>query len=221
MKQSLKMAGVATLSAGVGLVVGYKIAERQLGARFEERLEAETADMKEFYTNVKQRYNTPEEAAAALIPQTEEVAEDPRVKTQRIQYNKIVKQEKYDGLNEFSEAGESCEIEETVVTQNVFEQARDLNQPYIISQEEFIENERGFEQATLTWYSRGGVLADVRDEPIGNVGEVIGNDFSTRFGDGSSDEHTVHVRNEKLRMEFEVVKSDRSYEEDVLGQDPT
>jgi hypothetical protein len=218
MNQSLKIAGAATLGAGIGFAVGYKIAERQLAARFEERLETETAGMKEFYTNVKQKYDSPEEAAAALIPQTEETVVDPRQKNQKVQYHKIVKAEKYDGLDEFKEeTGEECEIEE-VVHKNVFDE-QPPGVPRIITQDEFMANETGYEQATLTYYAKGGVLTDQRDDVIDNAQDVIGKEFEVSFGAGSPDPNIVHVRNDKISMEFEVVKSERSFEEDVLGQD--
>jgi hypothetical protein len=178
--------------------------------------------MKEFYTNVKQKYSTPEEAASALIPkQTERTAEDPRVKTQRVQYNKIVKDENYgDPLGEFKgETEEGCEID-TVVNANVFED-NPPGIPRIITQDDFMANDVGYEQATLTFYADGGVLADQRDEVLDNADEVLGTLFSVNFGHGSSDPNTVHIRNDKIQMDFEVVKSERSYEQDVLGQEPT
>jgi hypothetical protein len=223
MNQSLKMAGVATLGAGIGLVVGYKIAEKRLTTHFEERIQEEEELIKEFYsfTAHKKPYATPEEAAVALIKETQPKVEDPRVKTQRVQYNKIVKEEKYDGLAEFAETEEGCEIdEEKVVTQNVFDTNRDTNGPYIITQEEFMANDTGYEQATLTYYLVGETLSDARDEIIENRVDVIGPLIESNFGEGSSDANTVHIRNPKLQMEFEVVKSERSYSEDVLGEEP-
>jgi hypothetical protein len=214
------VAGVT--SFGVGLVVGYKVAEKRLGDRFEQRLEDETADMREFYTNVKQKYNSPEEAAKALIPKTEKEPEDPRVNPQKVNYNKIVKQEQYtsDGLDEFAEDNpEACEIDEKPVHRNVFEDNQPPGVPRIITQDDFMANETGYEQTTLTYYLKGNVLTDQHDEVIDNAEEVIGPLAAHNFGEGSSDPNTVHVRNDKIQMEFEVVKSERSYEEDVLGQD--
>lgn len=219
MNQSLKVAGTAVLGVGIGFAIGYKVTEKRLAARFEERLETETAGMKEFYTNVKQKYETPEEAAAALIPQPEEGPKDPRVNHQKIQYHKIVKDENYvgDPLDEFAEG---CEIDETVIRKNVFDD-QPVGKPCLINQDDFMANETGYEQATLTFYAKGGVLTDQRDEVIDNAVDVVGESFSQAFGEGSSDPNTVHVRNNNLQMEFEVVKSERSYEEDVLGQEPT
>ena len=214
MNQSLKMAGVAVLGAGVGFAIGYKVAEKQLGERFETRLEEETADMREFYTSHKKTYDTPEEAAAALIPQPEEAPEDPREKTQKVQYHKIVANKGYDGVNVFKEG---CEVEEPEVHRNVFDE-QPHDGPVIITQEDFMANETGYEQATLTYYVKGDTLTDQRDEIFENAIDVVGPLAVHNFGEGSSDPNTVHVRNSRLQMEFEIVKSDRSYEEDVLGQ---
>lgn len=221
MNQSLKVAGAATLGVGIGVLVGYKFAEKRLGERFEQRLEDETADMREFYTNVRQKYNTPEEAAAALIPMEEGIIEDPRAKTQKVQYHKIVKKEKYDGdgLDEFTQEGvESCEIE--TVHKNVFDE-QPSDGPRIITQDQFMANDTGYEQATLTFYAKGGVLTDQRDDVIDNSEDVVGKLAVHHFGEGSSDPNVVHVRNDKIKMEFEILRSERSYEEDVLGQDHT
>lgn len=221
MNQSLKIAGAATLGAGIGVLVGYKFAEKRLGERFEQRLEDEIYDMREFYTNVRQKYNTPEEAAAALIPESEKEPEDPRARAQKVQYHKIVKKEKYDGdgLDEFAEEGaESCEIE--TVHKNVFDE-QPSDDPRIITQDQFMANDTGYEQATLTFYAKGGVLTDQRDDVIDNSEDVVGKLAVHNFGEGSSDPNVVHVRNDKIQMEFEILRSERSYEEDVLGQDHT
>lgn len=212
MKNTLKTTIVGVLGVGVGFAIGFKHAERQMGARFEERLEEETAGMKEFYTNVKQPYKSPEEAAAALIPQND--AADPRVKSQKVSYNKIVKTEGYiDPLSEFEQTEE---LIVPVVHANVFDPPS--GEPKIITQDEYMLNEPGYEQTSLMFYANGGVLTDLRDDVIENVGDVVGTMFSTNFGHGTSDPNTVHVRNDSLQMDFEICMSDRSYEEDVLGQ---
>jgi hypothetical protein len=222
MNQSLQIAGISIVSAAVGLAVGYKVAEKRLAAQFEERLERETAEMKTFYQNVKKPYSTPEEAVADLIPQPETVVVpamvDPREKAQKVQYNKIVKTEEYVAVEDESEEGAAA-AEEELIHQNIFESVRDTENPYIISEDDFMGNETGYEQATLTFYVKGGVLADEREDVIDDMTNTTGNDFPSRFGSGSDNENVVYIRNEKLQMEFEVLKSDRSYEEDVLGMD--
>jgi hypothetical protein len=204
MDNSLKTSVVGILGAGIGFAIGYKIAEKKLAVRFEERLTEETKGMREFYTNVKKPYATPEAAVKDLIP--EPAPEDPRVKKQNTQYNKLIKEEKYVSP-ETVIAGESG-----VVIQNVFDMG-----PVVIDQDEFMTNELGHEQATLTYYEKSDQVCGERDEPIDNSEIVVGTAFKTHFGDGSSDENVVHIRNSGLHMDFEVVRSFGSYEAEVLG----
>lgn len=219
MKESIKFVSGFILGAGVGLVVGYKGMEKRLAEQYEQRLEDETAGMKEFYShsNDKPTFKTPEEAVAALIPEAEQ---DPRVKAQKVQYHKIIKENYEPSDEELAADGKdaACEIDETV-HQNVFQESRNPEKPYIITQDEFMTNETGYVQATLTYHAKGGVLTDDRDDVFENGPTVLGDEFPSRFGQDSSDENVVHVRNEPLQMEFEVVRTDLSYDEAVLGVD--
>lgn len=199
----------------MGVGIGYKVAEKRLTVRYDERLERETADMKVFYTAVgKKKYETPGAAVADLIPEGES---DPREASQKTAYHKIVQ-----GVyNSSGDVDENTILEgETVrVVRNVFEEARDTSKPYIISQEEFMEGADEIDQGTLTYYVLDKVLTDVRDDVIDDVPATVGDEFQDNFGTGSSDENVVHIRNEKLRMDFEITKSEGSFAQDVLGED--
>lgn len=217
--ETIKMVSAAVGGLTVGAFVGFKVAEKRLLAQFDERLQKETEEMRTFYTSVgKKKYTTPQEAAAALVPEqagaalVEYQGEDPV----KIAYHKIVKSEVVVEQEPEAETSEP-KIEFPTVAQNIFESKRDANKPYIISQEEFMENEPEFEQATLTYYEKGATLADYREDIIEDFDKVIGEDFALSFGTGSSDENSVHVRNEFLKMDFEVIRSENSYEQDVLG----
>jgi hypothetical protein len=193
MNQTIKMAGVAVVSAGVGFMVGYKLLEKRLDASFEERLAAETKDMREVYQNLKKPYASPEEAVAELIlPKVAEAKSNGKT-----QYHKVAPKEE-------------------VVVQNVF----NTDGPRLITQEEFMTNELGHEQAALTYYEKSDQLCGEADDPIDNEELVVGLQYKTKFGWESSDEHTVHVRNEGLHMDFEVTRSEGSFEEEVLGETP-
>lgn len=225
MNESLKITGAAVLGVGLGFVIGLKVTEKRLGDQYDKLLEQETAGMKEFYSTVKKPYRTPVEAVADLIPLPEAEPDDPRQKAMKIAYHKVVKGEGYvaatedefEGAKAAEEAEQDCEIDPPIA-RNIFEEARSPENPYIITQEEFMLNEPGFEQGTLTYYERGGILADTQDSIIENSSLIVGSSFSDNFGKDSSDPNVVHVRNEKLSMDFEILKSEKSYEEDVLGQ---
>lgn len=207
--------GVSILSAAAGAFAGYKFAERQLIAKFEERLELETAEMKEFYSNVKKPYATPEEAVADLIPEQAEAPEDPRERQQKVRYHKIV-QEEYTLADptEEEQGGEAAKVEEV---RNVFD-GENPKKIYVIDQDDFMQNDPEHEQCTVTYFMKGGDLTDEHDHILDNQLELIGDDFVSRFGWGSSEDHIVHVRNDILRRDFEVVRSENSYNHDVLDE---
>lgn len=89
--------------------------------------------------------------------------------------------------------------------------------PYVINQEEFAENEGGYEQGTLAYYAGCGTLTDEKDQPITNTEDVLGDDIPDLFGHGSGSPHIVFVRSDKLQMDWEIVKSEGTYNTDVLG----
>lgn len=92
---------------------------------------------------------------------------------------------------------------------------RDPELPYIISYDEYFADDMDFRQDTVTYYARDGVMGDVTDTPLYNFSEMMGH---LQFGHGSNDPNIVYIRNEKLRMEWEVLRHTSSFAEEVLGQ---
>lgn len=214
MNQAIKMAGAAVVGAGIGYFVGYKILEKRLAEAFDERLEQETSKMREFYEVVKKPYATPEEAVEALIPEAPE-GQDPREKNLKTAYHKIVKKEYVDAQADEQEA--AAAVEEI---HNIFDKpAPDPREPYVIAEDDFMGNDNGFGQSTLTWYAVDDVLVDERDEIIASPNDTIGEKFRTQFGEDSRDQNIVYIRHEKLGLEFEVVRSEGSYKREVLGEE--
>lgn len=87
--------------------------------------------------------------------------------------------------------------------------------PYVIHQDEFMSNESELDQTSLNYYEADDIMTDDKDvivfEYIKTVGEL-------KFGHGSSDSNVFYVRNEKLMLEFEVLRNPGSYQEEVLGE---
>lgn len=92
--------------------------------------------------------------------------------------------------------------------------SRDSTAPYVIHKDEFWSNEMGFHQSTLTYYDGDDILADEEDTPVYNHDGVVG---PLKFGHGSGDEKVVYIRNEARRAEYEVIKDQGLFSEQVLG----
>lgn len=85
---------------------------------------------------------------------------------------------------------------------------------YIIHQDEYGADDN--EEITLSYYGGDDILCDASDRIIDDQGKLVA-DCLDRFGHGSGDKNTVYVRNETLGIDLEVIKSDKTYAEEVHG----
>lgn len=205
---------IAASSICIGFGLGYIVAERRLVKHFENRIEKETSSMKVFYTsNDTKKYASPQEAVKDLI--VKDLAEG--VAAEKMAYHKIVKEYNSENDENPKVGTNGVTLVPATLHQNVFESQSTVHEAYVISQEEYMQNDPEHEQATLTYYA-DDTLADERDDVIDDVKRVVGEDCFGQFGVGSSDDNVVHVRNNRLRMDFEIIQSDRTYAQDVLGE---
>lgn len=89
------------------------------------------------------------------------------------------------------------------------------DEPYVISPDEFGESDN-YTQISLTYYA-DGTLADDEDEIMEDIEGTVGEDFADHFGDYEDD--SVHIRNDRLRCDYEILKDNRTYDE-VVGERP-
>ena len=101
------------------------------------------------------------------------------------------------------------EVEEDLKVTNPFPGER-VDVPYTITPDEFLNSEEGvFDKETITYYAGNGELVSDADEIL-MIPDTIGYESLENFGE--YEENTVFVRNEKLGMDFEVVRVEGSYE---------
>lgn len=195
-------------AAGIGFYVGMKRAELKAEARFQEEL----AEAREFYRRLNKvdEYETPEKTAEKLVNDEETPVEDILERYQG------VKNEEEDPVEEETsnvfamQADPNFKYEDEVTN-------RSSGKPYVITEEEYLAQEMSFSQSTLTYYEGDGILADEKDQEVPVIDPIIGEHNLERFGDGTGDEDTMFIRNERMSAEFEVVRSEGKYAHEVLG----
>lgn len=104
--------------------------------------------------------------------------------------------------------------------QSPLEELRDVNpdpqdKPYVIPPESFGEFD-DYGNISLTYYA-DEVLCDENDEPLEDIEGAVGADFFDHFGEYEDD--SVFVRNDRLKCDYEILKSLRTYTE-VLKEKP-
>lgn len=113
------------------------------------------------------------------------------------------------------------EIEEKEVEFVSEPSKRDVNnEPYVIDIEEFSEGEETFDKITVYYYEYDNILieaADAEDGEPEDIDATIGWGSLDCFGEGSVNPDIVYVRNEKLSIDYEVIRLRESYETSVLG----
>jgi len=93
----------------------------------------------------------------------------------------------------------------------------DKDVPYIIHIDEFRENTPEHDQVTYTYYEVDDVLANSRDQQIEDMDDAIGLGNLGRWGHGSNDSNIVYIRNERLTLDFEVIRDRGSFAEQTSG----
>lgn len=136
---------------------------------------------------------------------------------------------------EKTETTETVEEEvpaDAVITRNLFKDAKSANsyfdydeevpnrrpdRPYIITEEEFDQNEPDWTQSSATYYTVDGILVDDQDQPIEDSDLIVGDANLMNFGHGSKNRDTLHIRNEVRELDVVITKAESSYARDVMG----
>jgi hypothetical protein len=228
----------SALSGVAGAAVGYTLAVKKLETVLEEKYrklaDEEVEKTRQFY-RAMQKPETPQEAAREAGLLDEDNEED------MAEYNTFVQE--YVAPKTVADAEKEMEEEakpmEEVEEHNIFtarfpqvDEDPDAwnydeqlalraelvpGTPYIISEDEYYQNEHEYEQVALTYFAEDDVLCDEKDIPIDEIENTVGGDHLTKFGFGSNNDHMVFVRNDRTEIEFEITKSDGSYKKEVAG----
>lgn len=226
-KHTVILGSASVASLGVGCVSGWFAARRVLEKAYAIRLTEEIQQTKAFYDNLHK--DDPEVLAEKFL--------DEESAPQKHLYDTTSDEVPTEVLervaSSMAKAQEELVVEAAPIGQeavhNAFdnpapawvqsdeEMERRNGVPYIISHEEFYENQWEFEEGHLVYYEGDDTLADSRDEPIPEQYNTVGELTLEKFGHGSPDPNIVYVCNEKMEMIFEIARSTKSFAEDVLG----
>ena len=235
-----KLIVASVLSFGAGAGSAYFFAKKKLETKYEQIAAQEIADAKRYYAALHKtdEFASPISAMEhyveqvdglqyrAIHPALEPVIDDGSAESADL----IARGEELAEQLEAEE--ETSKLEEAEEVHNVFEgktpvddnfdledEMKRRNQyiPYVITHDEFYLGEKDYEQSTLTYYEGDDVLADERDQVINETETTVGNANLLRFGHGSKDNNVVYIRNERLALDFEIVRSNGAYAKEVLG----
>ena len=116
--------------------------------------------------------------------------------------------ENEDDINEYNEIAHNYKPSNKYEEAKLKEDEKDLVGPYVISPEEFGEND--YEIRSLTLYS-DGTLVDNEDHTIAVPEHVLGEEALDHIGEYEDD--AVHVRDDMNQVDYEVIKVNKTFKE--------
>lgn len=226
----------ATLTAASGVCWGYVLASKELEEKFDDelrhRLDIEVDKIRNYYA-ILNKETQPEDHSEGDIP------DDVVIDTQNLVIPKELlatpegRKRVMEQISEAIEPGDARELvgedrfpeeepEETPVVVNAFDEQALLDErggdvPYVISKEEYLRNDAGFESYKLTWFEGDGVLIDEHDDAIPDTEAVVGDRNLQRFGQLSGNNNIVYVRNDSSSCLFEIVRDPGTASEALFG----
>lgn len=215
---------------GIGGALGFYITRRKLETKYQKITQDEIAEMREHYlakgVALENKVEKPKledivreqgysaEPPMAVTPPTavvEAAQEDEEVKPEP-------KQENVFGKDPIPEEEVGYPLIDRNWDYHKERVGRSPIKPYVIHRDEKDENE-SYDTVTYTYYEEDDVLCNERDEVIGKEDRnlLIGESNLGKFGHGSGDPSIVYIRNDKLEMQMEIVRSPNSFAEEVHG----
>lgn len=189
MSNTLSKVLIFAAGAAIGSIVTWRILKPKYERLVEEEIESVR---KAFGVNEAPPEDEPTEKSdvvdfAELAKQADEEARRKRLQ----EYNDIIQREKYNS---------SIEREEHM----------SMDEPYVITPEEFDEHE-DYSTEFLTYYANGVLVKDIYDEivPDREIPELVGRESLEHFGD--YEDELVHVRNDRLKCDFEISIDTKKY----------
>lgn len=188
MSMNSKFTGFLMFAAGA--IVGSVVTWKCIKTKYEQIADAEIESIREVYSKKEAASNE----------------------------NKVTRQNVTDekpSLNEMKEYLERIKENGYHKEENKEEGDPDMNDsPYVISPEEF-GNMDDHTCVSLSYYA-DGVLADDWDTVVLDPIEEVGPDVESHFGEYEED--TVFIRNEKLKVDYEICRDLRTFAE-VIGDE--
>lgn len=236
-RKDVQIGLTAALSASAGSAVTYFVVNKRLAAKYDRIAQEEIAEARRYFSllHKKDEFEDPVTALEHFAGQSLEEAQEMADMVSELKYavaDGTLEVPVTEGMEErLEEVEDAKEIVEDAAekVRNVFDGVRaegvwDLEEqkllrrngvPYIISKDEYYENEGDYEQTTLTYFEGDNVLADATDTPVKE--DNVGEDNLLKFGFGSEDGNIVYVRNEQMEVVFEIVRSMGTFAKEVLG----
>lgn len=215
MNSNMKLVMAFLAGGAVGFLVATQLNKEKYAALVEDN-EYLKEDFEDLWN--KATKNEPERAIGKIIPETE-VEKFAKVADQ-LGYSSLVGSAT-DKVNiakrnyHLIRGGSNDMYEEEV--NPIDQEEKDLSGPYVISEEQFSEENLHYDKLSITWYREDNVVCDETEEIMEDFGHVIGFDNLNMRHTHITHPNTIYVRNDAIDIDYEITVNQSSYKEIVMG----
>lgn len=187
--------------AAIGSLVTWQVVKRKYEAIIQEEIDS----VKEVYS--KKHVDTPvEEVKEDRNEVARAKADEAKEKPSVLEYAAKLQEHGYTNYSNPASVQEEAEEEEK---EDVI-----VDRPYVISPDEFATLD-DYDVVSLTYY-QDNIVADIDDEIVEDLEETIGIESLNHFGEFEDD--SVFVRNDRLKIDYEILLDQRTYVEVRKGR---
>lgn len=198
---SIERVGIFVAGAVVGVLASKAYFRKQADdeiRQMRDYVNKKEAQLKEKEEDISEEPSSPDNFAS--------LAKDEEAKAAYFKYATTmpvndIKKEDFDEMKERLEKGEHPEEEH--------------DEPYILSVEEFEDGRPGYDSIGLSYYDGDDSLVDDSEELV-DVDETVGADNLKAFAD--SDEDSMYIRNDKLGVDYEIIRVDGNFYDDIFTE---
>ena len=193
-----------------GLIFGAR--EFFMKDKYEQIVAEEIKSFKENYRpDLKVSYqDIPEENVEPEV--TKEEPEQDAYISSVMEFAEKLRKNSYTNYSGYSSTENDSNLEEEEVSNGEPTiPVRRLDKPYIITPDEFEENEHDYDLVTLIFYEKDGVLVEENGDLVDDVEERIGFESLTHFGDYDDIGDCVYVQNDDREVIYEVILNEDAY----------
>lgn len=204
-KKYLPHAGIAAVAFGVGLGVGWHLAnwKRSLRPKTYQFVAIEPVEEPEKDNGqMSLEFDTPRGDTIVI----DDIPAEPMVIVEEVTAEEDDEDNLVSIFRNVEDDVWSYELEEKFNRQG--------EDPYTLHRDEYFANETDWAQCTVTYYAGDDVLCDTDDVPVYDYRKIVGD---LLFGHGSLDPNIVYVRNPKIEVEYEVLRDPGFYSREILG----
>lgn len=187
-----------------GAAIGSACTFKYAHSKYEKLYQEECASMKESLSSMNQ---DSDEASSDENRDdiSEEESEEKKAAEKMIDLKKHSEILKENGYTNYTKPGDINDDEEYNCDPSLD------YKPYLVNPSDFGQ-EDGYEVISVIFYA-DQILTDDNNDIVRDVEEFVGFESLSHFGDYEDDPDSVYVRNPKLRLDIEILRSEQTYKE--------